>query len=257
MTLEFDEWPLKTIGHVFYTTSTFVNHFVAIGESILELQSGNAQSGSNSTIFFSRVTLKFDGWPWKTIGTSPKQHQAVCIISSQYVNSNRSYGPETAKWGHDLCGNDLWPWPFAWWEHSQKGVTDGRTDGRADGLNHSYSCLVAAKNAVSQKWDSVANFNILHFRWRIHCSLVSGWHISFFLARFDKNVLLVRRQAISWINADFRPIRARVTNLLIAIYPRLRPLLPPTAATDDENEEEESHKDASRNDELHYVTGNR
>ena len=46
---------------------------------------------------------------------------------------------------------DLWPWPFAWtsllslvitpenfmmtgwWEHSQKGVTDGRTDGQTDG----------------------------------------------------------------------------------------------------------------------------
>ena len=46
---------------------------------------------------------------------------------------------------------DLWPWPFAWtsllslvitpenfmmirwWEHSQKGVTDGRTDRRTDG----------------------------------------------------------------------------------------------------------------------------
>ena len=45
---------------------------------------------------------------------------------------------------------DLWPWPFAWtsllslvitpenlmmirwWEHSQKGVTDGQTDGRTD-----------------------------------------------------------------------------------------------------------------------------
>ena len=55
---------------------------------------------------------------------------------------------------------DLWPWPFAWtsllslvitpenfmmirwWEHSQKGVTDGQTDGKY----HSLSCLVAAKN---------------------------------------------------------------------------------------------------------------
>ena len=55
---------------------------------------------------------------------------------------------------------DLWPWPFAWtsllslvitpvnfmmirwWEHSQKGVTDGRMDGKY----HSLSCLVAAKN---------------------------------------------------------------------------------------------------------------
>ena len=46
---------------------------------------------------------------------------------------------------------DLWPWPFAWalpwsvviplenfmmirwWEHSQKGVTEGQTDGQTDG----------------------------------------------------------------------------------------------------------------------------
>ena len=63
---------------------------------------------------------------------------------------------------------DLWPWPFAWtsllslvitpenfmmirwWEHGEKGVTDGQTDrltdGQTDGLNQSYSCLVAAKN---------------------------------------------------------------------------------------------------------------
>ena len=25
------------------------------------------------------------------------------------MNSNWSYGPETAKWGHDLCDLDLWP----------------------------------------------------------------------------------------------------------------------------------------------------
>ena len=61
--------------------------------------------------FFSPVTLKFDVWPWKTIGhgTSSKQHQALCIISSPYVNSYWSYGPETTKWGHDLCDLDLWP----------------------------------------------------------------------------------------------------------------------------------------------------
>ena len=51
VTLKFDWWPSKTIGHIFYATSSFVQHFVAIGEFKLELQSGNAQSGSNSTIF--------------------------------------------------------------------------------------------------------------------------------------------------------------------------------------------------------------
>ena len=68
VTLKFDGWPWKTIGHLFNATSSFVHHFGAIGEFKLELQSGNGQFGSKSTIFFSRVTLQFDVWPWKTIG---------------------------------------------------------------------------------------------------------------------------------------------------------------------------------------------
>ena len=76
-------------------------------------------------------------------------NQALCIISSPYMNSNWSYSPETAKLGLDLCDFDLspWPWPFVWtslqsmvitpenfmmiqwWEHSEKGVTDRQTDG--------------------------------------------------------------------------------------------------------------------------------
>ena len=48
VTLKFDGWPWKTIGHLFYVASSFVHHFLPIGEFKLELQSGNAQSGSNS-----------------------------------------------------------------------------------------------------------------------------------------------------------------------------------------------------------------
>ena len=57
VTLKFDRWPWKTTGHLFNATSSFVHHFVAIGEFKLELQSRNAQSGSNSTIFKAV-------WPW-------------------------------------------------------------------------------------------------------------------------------------------------------------------------------------------------
>ena len=66
VTLKFDGWPSKTIGHLFYATSSFVHHFVAIGEYKLELQSGNAQSGSNST--FSRAV-----WPWNLTDDLQKQ----------------------------------------------------------------------------------------------------------------------------------------------------------------------------------------
>ena len=66
VTLKFDGWPSKTIGHLFYATSSFVQHFIAIGEFKLELQSGNAQSGSNSTIF--RAV-----WPWNLTDDLQKQ----------------------------------------------------------------------------------------------------------------------------------------------------------------------------------------
>ena len=99
----------KTIGHLFYATLSFLHHFVAIAEFKLELQPGNAQFGSNSTLF--RAV-----WPWnltddlvKQEGTSPKRHQAICIISSSYVNSNWSYSPETVELGYDLCDLDLLP----------------------------------------------------------------------------------------------------------------------------------------------------
>ena len=53
VTLQFDVWPWKTIGHLFYATSSFVHYFITIGEFKLELQSGNAQFGSNLTIFLA------------------------------------------------------------------------------------------------------------------------------------------------------------------------------------------------------------
>ena len=41
VTLKFDGWPCKKIGHLFHITSSFVHHSIAIGECTLELQSGN------------------------------------------------------------------------------------------------------------------------------------------------------------------------------------------------------------------------
>ena len=79
MTLKFDGWPRKKIEHLFYTTSNFMHHFVAIRGFKLELRSGNAIIGHDFTDWkrvirlkmgklLSQMTLKFDGWPWKTIG---------------------------------------------------------------------------------------------------------------------------------------------------------------------------------------------
>ena len=63
VTLKFDGWPSKTIGHLFYATSSFVQHFVAIGEFKLELRVRKRPIWVKCYVFYSRVTLKFDGWP--------------------------------------------------------------------------------------------------------------------------------------------------------------------------------------------------
>ena len=81
VTLKFDGWPWKTIGHLFCTILSCVHHFKAMGEFNLELQSGNARFGSKAAIFCP-------AWPWnltddleKQYGTSPMLLQALCIIS--------------------------------------------------------------------------------------------------------------------------------------------------------------------------------
>ena len=73
VTLKFERWPWKTTGHHLYATSSFVHHFVAISEFKLELQSGNAQIGSQSWNLINGFE--------KQLGTSLMPLQAVWIIS--------------------------------------------------------------------------------------------------------------------------------------------------------------------------------
>ena len=46
VTLKFERWPWKTIGHLSWVTLSFVHHFITICEYKLELQSGNGYVGS-------------------------------------------------------------------------------------------------------------------------------------------------------------------------------------------------------------------
>ena len=52
VTLQFDGWPWKTIGHPFHATSSFVQHFVPIGEFTLALV-WKRLFGSKSIIFLA------------------------------------------------------------------------------------------------------------------------------------------------------------------------------------------------------------
>ena len=109
--MNFDGWPSKIIGYLFYATSSFVHHFKAIGLIKLELQSGNAQFGSKFGDFLSRVTLEFDGWPWKIIGhlfydSASFVHHFVTIgeFKLELQSGNAQIGSKsTIFWA-------AWPW---------------------------------------------------------------------------------------------------------------------------------------------------
>ena len=152
MTLKFDGWPRKTTGHLFYAISSFVHRLVAIGGFKLHLQSGNAQSGSNSTTFWA-----VSPWNWKddlknnrapllsNIKLYASFHHHLWIQPEVTVQKRLSWVVTSVTLTFDLR-----PWLFAWtsllwlvrtpenfmmirwWEHSEKGVTDRRTDGQTE-----------------------------------------------------------------------------------------------------------------------------
>ena len=136
----------KTIGHLPYATSSFVQHFIAIGEFKLELVR-KRQIWFKIGDLFSCVTLKFDRWPWKTIGHLSYATSKMCASfhSHQWIQTGvtvQKLSSEVLTSG--TLTSDLWPWPFAWtsllplvitpenfmmirWqEHCEKGVTDGQ-----------------------------------------------------------------------------------------------------------------------------------
>ena len=157
---------LKTIGHLFYATSSFVHHFVAISEFKLEYSPETPNLGKVRRslelcdLEIWLMTLKNNRAPllccfqlcawfhchmWIQTGVRVRKQLSLVLTSVTLIF-------------------DLWPWPLAWtsllsmviipdnfmmigwWVHGEKGVTDRRTDRQTDWLNQSYSCLVAAKN---------------------------------------------------------------------------------------------------------------
>ena len=87
--------------------------FQAIGELKLELQSGNSQFGSILVIFLSCVTLKFEGWSWKSRGhlfyaTSSFVHHfiAICEFKLEFQSWKAQFGSKSAI----FCPRDLAIW---------------------------------------------------------------------------------------------------------------------------------------------------
>ena len=111
VTLKFDGCPWKTIGHLFYTTSSFAHHSKSIGEVKLELQSGNAQFGSKLMNIF--VLRDLEIW-WMTL----KNNRATLLYNIKLCASLQSHewvqtGVTVRKRsirGKSAIFCPVWPW---------------------------------------------------------------------------------------------------------------------------------------------------
>ena len=100
VTLKFHGWPRKIIGQLFYTTLSFVNHFKFIGELKTRVTVRKRSIPVKIGDFLSRMTLKFDRWPWT--------RQIWGILKLRLA-----YSPETCnlgqnRWCFVLCDLEIW-----------------------------------------------------------------------------------------------------------------------------------------------------
>ena len=104
VTLKFDRWPWKTIGHLFYATSKpSVNSNWSDSPETL--------NSAKNQRYLARLTVKFHGWPWKTIGrlfyaTSIIMHHfiAICEFKLEIQSKNAQFGSKSTIF---LAA---WPW---------------------------------------------------------------------------------------------------------------------------------------------------
>ena len=104
VTVKFDGWSWKTLGHLFYAILSSVHHSIVIAEFKLELQSGNVQIGTKFVL--TSVTLTFDLWPWPFAWIS---------LSSMDIIPEKNHD--------DTMTGTLW---------KKVWQSDGQTDGRTE-----------------------------------------------------------------------------------------------------------------------------
>ena len=84
VTLKFDGWLWKTIGHLFNVASSFMHHFIANNEFKLKLLSGNAKFGVEIGEFFVPCDLEI----WRM---TLKNNWALLLCYYKFCASFRSH----------------------------------------------------------------------------------------------------------------------------------------------------------------------
>ena len=187
-----------------------MHHFIVIGEFKLELQSGNAQFGSKSAIFFVLCDLEI----WQM--TLEKNRTTLLCYFKLCASCRNHLWIQTAviirkppNWDQicfDLCDLDFWHLTLTfcmdntsvngnnfrmirWQEHCQKvWRTDGQTDGRTDGQGERSVVRVAwlqLKCIIRSLVGHGGERRLVTLLWQcetfaseklVHCQSLSYWH---------------------------------------------------------------------------------
>ena len=111
VTLKFDGWPWKKIGYLFYATSSFVHHIIAIDLFDQELQSKNAKFGWKSTLFCPE-------WPWNLMDDLKNNRASLlCYLKlCALYHSRRSIHIGVTVWKRWWALLLLWLPPANYWK---------------------------------------------------------------------------------------------------------------------------------------------
>ena len=112
--------PRKTIGHLFYTKTSFVHHFKSISELKMELQCKNAQFGSKLAIVFVLCGFKIWCMTLKNNRAPLLCHYKLCASfhSHPWTNSLETPNLIQNRWFF----LPEWPWNLTDDREKQKGT---------------------------------------------------------------------------------------------------------------------------------------
>ena len=101
VTLKFDGWTWKTIGHLFYAISSFVHHFIAVSELKLGLQSKTLNWNQNGWFFVRcdveiwRMTLKNNRHLFYATSSFVHRFVAIDLFKLELQSGNIKFGSKS------------------------------------------------------------------------------------------------------------------------------------------------------------------
>ena len=194
VTFKFDGWPWKTIGHMFYTMSSFMHHLKPLVDSNWSYSPETLNSGQNWFFFIPcdleiwRMTLKNNMAPLHTMSSFMHHLKTIGKFKLELQSRNSQFGSKL------IFFYTVWPW----------NLTDDLDQGKSDGFDScdrpSNLTQIGFKLSIFRPcdleiwWMTPKNNNILLYNIKL-C-------VSFHIHQWIQSGVTVRKRPI-WVKLDY------------------------------------------------------